>query len=255
MNYAEWFDTNENKALLAICARKLIKNIGIGGIIWGVINGLLGLFFMQFTLINTGLLILGVLMLGAGVRALKKPTLSVLLVETVLASLILLWNLSITIINAVMFGITRPGGLIFPAIMAIYFFNHYRRLKHVAEYIESIDPAYIETTTQLGKKLLKKNLKQEPLVIQTTDRRCRAELMNGKAFFIQKNMLRAFVCPIDQIRAAIVKPDAKSLKIVFSHPLEEKLTYRFDKKNSEKIRNWLASVQAEVNVPVEVQAS
>ena len=38
MEYDSWFDTPENKTLLAICARKLIRNIGIGGIVWGLIN-------------------------------------------------------------------------------------------------------------------------------------------------------------------------------------------------------------------------
>lgn len=31
--YDPWFDTAENRSLLAVGARKLIRNIGIGGII------------------------------------------------------------------------------------------------------------------------------------------------------------------------------------------------------------------------------
>jgi len=42
MQYEDWFDTAENKTLLAVCTRKWIKNIGFGGIIWGLIIIVLG---------------------------------------------------------------------------------------------------------------------------------------------------------------------------------------------------------------------
>jgi hypothetical protein len=52
------FDTDENRALTAICTRKLISNIGIGGIIWEVINTALGIAAIQATILNVGLVIL-----------------------------------------------------------------------------------------------------------------------------------------------------------------------------------------------------
>ena len=58
MGYDPWFDSDENKTLMAICTRKLIRNIGIGGIIWGVVNLGLGFVAIQETIINVGILIL-----------------------------------------------------------------------------------------------------------------------------------------------------------------------------------------------------
>ena len=86
------FDTDENKALIAICTRKLISNIGIGGIIWGAVNTLLGIVAMQATILNVGLVILGVMMLSTGVQAVKSPSLGVLLAETIVTILLFLWN-------------------------------------------------------------------------------------------------------------------------------------------------------------------
>ena len=90
------------------------------------------------------------------------------------------------------------------------------------------------------KTLLKKKLKDEPSVVETSDRKCRAQLMEGKAFFIQRDLMRAFVSSKEDIRNAVVKPGATSLKLHFNHPVG-KLKYQFDKKHSEKLNTWLAN--------------
>jgi len=99
MAYDTWFDTDENKALIAICTRKLISNIGIGGIIWGVINIAIGVVAMKATTLNLGLVILGVMMFGTGVQAIKSPSLGVLLTETVVTVLLFVWNLGISVVS------------------------------------------------------------------------------------------------------------------------------------------------------------
>ena len=233
------FNTNENRALIAICTRKLISNIGVGGIIWGVINTALGIAAMQETVLNVGLVILGVMMLGTGVQAVKSPTLGVLLMETIVTILLLLWNVAISILNFQAFGTFDPRGLIFPLIIAAVFANYYRKLGHLREQIASVEPEKIKATRKICKTLLKKKLKNEPLLIQTTNRRCRAQLMDEKAFFIQRDLMRAFVGSKQDIAEAVVKPDAKTLKLQFDHPVG-KLMYQFDKKNSEKLKEWLS---------------
>ncbi len=240
MEYDSWFDTDENKALLAICARKLISNIGIGGIVWGLINIGIGIVAIQATLINVGILILGVMMLGTGIQALRKPSLRILLAETIVTILLFVWNLGITILNFLVLGVPSGGALIFPIIIAIVFFRSYRKLRHVEEQISSVEPEKIKATKQLCKALVKKKLKDEPTIIQTTNRRCRAQLMDDRSFFIQRDLMRAFVGSRGDIRNAIVNPEAKRLKLQFMHPLG-KLKYQLDKKSSEKLRDWLSS--------------
>ena len=239
MKYDPLFDTVENKTLLAICARKLIKNIGVGGVIWGLINIGFGLTALDVADINIGLVILGGLMLLVGFQALKKPSLGVLLAETIVALLLFIWNLGIFIYNTKVGADVAPRGLIFPIIIAITFFRQYLKLGHVRDQIATLDPGQVKRMKQMCKMLLKKKLKDEPAIVQTTFPPSRAELLDDKAFFIQKNLMRAFVCSKEDLRNALAKPEAKSLLVNFAHPLGP-LKYQFDKKNSDKLNNWLA---------------
>ncbi len=235
----KFFYRDENKVLISICARKLISKIGIGAIFWGSISILLGIVSIKTSILNIGLLILGVLMLGTGIKALLKPSLGALLTEAIVAIVLFLWNLGVSILNY------RPGNLfeieylIPPLIFAAVFVVYYCRLGHLRKQIASIEPEKIKEAGRTCKALLKKRIKNEPSVVQTKDSRCRAQLMDEKAFFIQRNMSRAFVGSKEEIRSAVVQPNAKGLKLRFKHPLG-RLRYRFDKKNSEKLKNWLA---------------
>ena len=240
MDYESWYDTDENKTLLAICARKLISNIGVGGILWGLLNTVIGIVAIQDTVINAGILILGLMMLATGIQALRAPSLGVLLAETIVTVLILVWNLGISVLNFLVLGVFDPLGLIFPLIVAIVFFGFYRRLGHLREQIRSVEPEQIKATKEICKTLAKKKLKEEVSIIRTKDGKCGAQLMEDRAFFIQRDLMRAFVAPKEDVGRSIARADAKRLKMTFRHPLGV-LKYQFDKKNSEKIRNWLSA--------------
>ena len=170
----------------------------------------------------------------------RRPSLGVLLTQTIMAILLFLWNLGISVLNLLVVGVFNPLGLIFPLVLAIVFASYYRRLGHLREIIVSVEPEKIKATKQICKMLLKKKLKNEPLIVQTTNRKCRVQLMDDRAFFIQRDLMRAFVGPRDEVHKAVAKPQAKSWKMLFNHPLG-KLKYQFDKKNSEKLRQWLAT--------------
>lgn len=234
-----WFDSDENRVLTAICTRKLIMNIGLGGILWGLLNIVIGLLAMQDALLNAGISVLGLLMLGTGLYAHWRPSLGVLLAEMIVTVLLLLWNLGVTVLNTCAGAPFDPAGLVFPIVIVVIFANHYRKLGHLRELIGAIEPAKIEATKALCKDLLKKKLKNEPWIVQTVDRKCRVQMMEDRAFFIQRDLLRAFVGSREDVRAAIAKPDAPKWTVVFNHPVA-KLKYRFDKKNTEKLKSWIA---------------
>jgi hypothetical protein len=127
MSHDPVFDSPQNQALLVVCARKTIRNAAVLGIVWGLINLVLGFHAMQVMALNAGIFILGLLMLGAGIIALKKPSLHSLLGAAVVSALLLCWNAGIAIFNV------RAGysdhvnghGLIWPLIAAIVFFRQY----------------------------------------------------------------------------------------------------------------------------------
>lgn len=243
MKHDPWFDSEENRTLTAICARRLIRNTGIGGIVWGAINIVFGIIAIQDTVINAGILILGGIMLWAGVQALRTPSLRVLLTETIVTVLMLVWNIGIGILNLLALGVFDPRGIIFPLIIVFFFAGYYRKLGHLRELIATVPPEKIETTKQICKTLLKKKLKNEPLIGQTSDRKCRVMLMDDKAFFIQGDLMRAFTATREAVRGAVAKPEAGKWTAVFNHPLG-RLKYRFDKGNTEKLRNWLSGMRA-----------
>jgi hypothetical protein len=240
MQYDSFFDTEDNKTLMAICTRRLIRNIGIGGIIWGIINLLLGIAAIQVTALNAGILILGVLMLITGAYALKKPSFEVLQAETLVCALLFFWNVGIAILNTMAGSTFEPRGLIFPGIIAVVMFKYYRRLGYLRGRIESVEPEQINQTRQMCKTLLKIKLKNEPSVIKTTNGRCRVKFMDKTGLFIQRDMMRAFIATKEEIFLAIQKPYTNNFKLVFNHPAGQ-LIYIFDKKNSEKLKTWLTS--------------
>ena len=69
-----WFDTDENKGLLAACARRTIRISGIGAIAWGLLNLIFGITAMRQNPINAPILLVAGIMIGAGVLALTRPT-------------------------------------------------------------------------------------------------------------------------------------------------------------------------------------
>jgi len=231
MSHQPIFDSAQNQALLVVCARKTIRNAAVLGIVWGAINLVIGFFAIQVMALNAGIFILGLLMLGAGITALNKPSLHSLLSEAVVSALLLCWNVGITIFNV------RAGyadhinghGLIWPLIATIVFFRQYKRLGHLKESIAS-----------MCKQLFKSKLKQSPDIVQTTSKRFRLRLMSDSVLCVQRNLATAFSLNRTDFQHCILNADKKCLRVVVRHPLG-KLNYAFDKKNSEKIKNWLGS--------------
>jgi hypothetical protein len=240
MRYDTFFDSDDNKTLTAICTRRLICSIGIGGIIWGVINLIIGIAAIQVTMLNIGILILGVMMLITGVQALRKPSFEVLKAETIVTVLLFLWNLVISALNIMFIGSFEPRGLIFPLIIAVVMFNYYRRLGYLREQIESVEPEKVRQAKQMCKSLVKIKLKNDPSVIQTRNGRCRVKFMDKNALFIQRDLMRAFVATKEEIYLAITNHNVTCFKLQFNHPAG-KLIYNLDRKNSDKLKTWLTS--------------
>ena len=236
------FDSAQNQALLVVCARKTIRNAAVLGIVWGAINLVLGFFAMQVMALNTGIFILGLLMFGAGIVALKKPSLHSLLGAAVVSVLLLCWNVGIAIFNV------RAGynehinghGLIWPLLAAIFFLRQYKRLGHLKEAIAAMDHITVKEAAGTCKQLFKSKLKESSDIVQTTSKRYRLRLMTDSVLCVQRNLATAFSLNRTDFQKCILHPDKKCLRVVVRHPLG-KLNYAFDKKNSEKIKTWLGA--------------
>jgi hypothetical protein len=247
MTHDSLFDSSENQALLVVCARKTIRNAAIGGIVWGAINLLVGVAAVQVNLLNIGLIALAGLMLGTGIAALAKPSLYALLAEAIVSVLLLSWNLSATVLNM------RAGapdisfhGVILPLLAAIVFFKQYLKLGHLKDAIRAMKRDTLKEATGLCKELFKSKVKTCPDIAEASARRCRVRLMNDAIFCVQRNLARAFYMNRAHFQGCILDPNRKKLRVVVRHPLG-KLTYAFDKKNSEKIKNWLGAPKTQTS--------
>jgi uncharacterized membrane protein YhhN len=243
-----FFAQTENQSLLVICARKKIRNAAILGIVWGVFNFLVGYFLLRFNPLNIGLILLGLLMIATGVTALRKPSLHCLLAEGFVATLLFIWNFGITMLNVSAGGAAHinPHALIWPAVAAGVFFQQYRRLGHLKEAMSTMAHETVKEATALCKSLFKAKLKESPDIAEATSRKCRMRLMSDAVFCVQRNLASAFYVNRAALQHCIPDVNRKRLRMVVRHPLG-KLTYAFDKKNSDKIRTWLAGSPAQAS--------
>jgi hypothetical protein len=240
MSHHPVFDSAQNQALLVVCARKTIRTAAVVGIVWGGINLVIGFFAMQIMALNAGIFILGLLMFGAGVIALKQPSLHCLLGQAVVSALLLCWNVGITIfdVHAGYRNHVNGHGIIWPLIAAIVFVRQYKRLGHLKDAIVSMDPATIKEAAGICKQLFKSKLKESPDIVQSTSKRHRLRLMSDSVLCVQRNLATAFNLNRTDFSQCIKDANKKRLRMVVRHPLG-KLNYAFDKKNSEKIKTWL----------------
>lgn len=246
MAIEKWFETDQNKALMAIGARKTIASIGVGGLIWGLINIGFGVVAMANNPINACIILLGLLMLGSGIFALVKPVLVALLMEAIVCVLLTIWNIGVTILN-ILAG--EPGGIYLPIIViafTVFLFKQYFRLHPVRELIASLDKSEVKRAQELAKGIMKAKLKESPNIVLASRKSfwgaspSRIQLMEDQAFFTTKKLSHSFLMPKDEMGAAIKDLNAKKLKLIVNHPLE-KITYTITKTNVEKIRNWLTA--------------
>ncbi|MGB8340118.1 MAG: hypothetical protein WCE51_00895 [Chthoniobacterales bacterium] len=242
------FDSTENRALLVVCARRTIRTAAIAGIVWGGINLALGFVTVRINPLNLGLVALALLMLATGVTALTKPSLHALLAEAFVSLLLLVWNIGITALNVRVGGTSHVNGhgFIFPLIAAVAFFQQYRKLGHLKEAIATMDKKTVAEASKVCKELFKARIKTSPDVAEASSRRCRIRFMKDSVFCAQRNLARAFHMSMANFQRSITDPKGKTIRVVVQHPLG-KVTYAFDKKNSEKIRGWLGSPAASLN--------
>jgi hypothetical protein len=240
------FESTENRFLLVIGARKTMRNAGTIGVIWGVLNFGIGIVAMKYNAINGGMVLLGVIMLTAGIYTLLRPSLNTLLVEALVSALLFAWNVGIAFLNGMSGHASQPNlhGLIFPLIAAVALFNQYRKLGHLKEAISAMDPLAVKKATSACKEMFREKLKAKNDIVEASSKRCRVRLLGDRVFCAQRNLNRAFHMDLPTFRACITNPAGKKLQFSVNHPLG---TVRYDKKNSEILKSWFGGVASGVS--------
>ena len=242
----QWLETDENRALLAISARRSIKGVGVGSIIWGIFNIALGISYVADSPINVVVLLLGALMLAVGIHALVKPTLIVLLLAAIVSILLLLWNIFVAVLNVSVTQEFNPRGLILPLIIAFTFMQQYRKFRPIRTLIANITREAVKRANALSKTISKSKLKTSPdiLAASGTHGAWRIQLLEDRAFFVAQNGSHLFVMPREAGAGAIDLSDADKSKILINHPMGA-IKLKLDKQNTETLRAWLESTVTE----------
>lgn len=238
MDCDDLFESEENKALLAICTRKMIGKIGWGGILWGLLNTVNGYFALQDDDINIILLIIGISILFTGIFAVVKHTVTALLLESVTSFALVSWNIYVSFYNFKITGQYELNGVIFPLAVAITFFSNYFKLRKYSGYIRDVKSEDIKISEKITKDIIKAKPRKDQTILDTSNIRCRVKLMDDSAFFVHKDLSVAFVVDRESILQKLIDKNAKKYLLEILHPLK-RFKYKFSKKNTEKLREWL----------------
>jgi hypothetical protein len=129
------FAEDMQKASNYRAVRKTLRRSGIGGLIWGLIALGLGGAMLRQNPINALLLLLGVALLVEGLWLLIRPMPVGMIVDGVLLILFGVWNIFVTVHNAILAGPGGNGGGPWGAVavvqiaMGVYSFVRYARVK------------------------------------------------------------------------------------------------------------------------------
>ena len=250
--YHPLFQKRNNQMLLAVSARKIIKRVAIGGIIWGILNTTIGVFAVMVSIVNIGLVLLGLLMLGVGVLALVKPSRHTLLLEAIASGILVCWNIGIGIYNAAVFGGTdRPISFIAPLVVAITFTGYYRKLKPVEGAIATLKPELMTASKETCKRLFKIKQKDNDNLIVFTNSKYRLLYEEGQFIFFAKDMSASFIATPEELRELILDPQKKKLRLVIDHPMN-KVKIGLNKKRTARL---LEMIEAACPTELEVTAS
>ena len=103
-----------------------------------------------------------------------------------------------------------------------------------------MDHATVKEATTICRQIFKTTPKHAPDIVQASSNRCRLKLMSNSVLCVQRNLARAFSLNRTDFQQCILHSGKERLRVVVRHPLG-KLTYAFDRKNSEKIKSWLGT--------------
>jgi len=239
MGFEFIFKTDENRALTAICAREYIRRIGVGSIALGMLNLATGAWALQHTGANMILIALGALLVATGGHALLRPSIRAVGLATAITFGLLLWQVLALALNIFLKDFFSPAPVILTAMALSVLLLCLLKLQPARREIEEMRPRDVEAGKRLCREVLRGNSKEESTIIRSMDGRCKTSLMADRALFVQRDMMRAFVQPKQAVREAIRRPESSKLVLRFAHPLG-KVTYRFNRANSQKLKVWLA---------------
>jgi hypothetical protein len=197
-------------------ACRTLRRMGWACVMFGVINmGIALMFTVQLHPINAALALIGLFLLAAGVWCLVLPGAEGVLANGIALILVGLWNILITVLNAVAGEPPRIWWALFGAIQiaaAVQGFQKYSRFSRALRYRVSRDELAMMDT--LVKTILKANSKEDEAIIgfqvrgYTQEKVWRGQLGQDAAIFVEKTSNETLVCDRTEVS---IKPQGAVL--------------------------------------------
>lgn len=274
MKYDPWLDTEENRTLVAVCFHWVTRSCSVLAFAAGFLAcaGLTALLINDLEpgcetsdtarTLAAGIFIAAgypIIMLIGGAVAFCWPRVKVV-------SLIGYAVVCVSLINALLvvfllklspYNLFLPG---IPTLFGLAFVLQCRKMKPFSDRIAQITQNQVRGLNMQTREMFRL-FGADPDIVICFNYRCRLQLLPTEAFLVHRRkhfhiyVSRAFVITKDEVRSALKDPGAKRLKLLIRHPLE-KLSYYFDRKNSDRIKEWLeaAPERAEYEPPQEPAA-
>jgi len=247
MKYEPWFDTTENRALLALTTWRFIRlaSLTVGAV--ALLNIALFAAYMEDSLFVVAHVICCALVAPACVWPAVKPAIRS---YSPLAFAVVPSGLSGTAVVLASFGELDLGGAedfsIMLAILTVVFaFTTPLSRIYAGRFsalVASVQPEQMDVLKASCKEIRKQKAKEDASFVEADSSGgvFRIKLMEDRAFATDPYSFRVFVIPKTAVPDLIKDLGKAKLKMTVRHPLV-KLVLSFDKDNSEKLKDWLAA--------------
>lgn len=250
MKYEPWFDTAENKALLAVSAWRMIRFfascmalvalacIGIGIGMWA-----------KSPLISRCCVGVGVLLLPACCYAWARPSAgSFLLLAVITAPFAFGLGILAVATDQWAYSWRMLVGSVGVAL-GVLVFHFYSSLKPLSQLIKSVSPEQVEHALMFQRDVFERRSDFQKNLVETDDRgdrttSFRIQLMGDRALFVERRGSKIFTLPKNAVRSLISEFAEGYFRMRILHPLDTAVL-QFDTENAEKIKAWLAAGDAQ----------
>jgi len=243
MKYEPWFETEENKGLLAISAWRMIRFfascmvlvalacIGIGIGMW-----------VKSPVISRCCIGVGVLLLPACCYAWVRPSASSFLLLAVMtvpfaSGLVVFALVSDRRLPDWRILVGSVGGA-----LGVLVFRFYNALKPLRELVKSVSLEQASHARAFRRSVFEREPHSEKNLVKAHDAtgEFRIQLMDDRALFVERRGSKMFILPKDVIRSLASGSAEGDLRMKILHPLDT-VALQFDLENAQRIKDWLAA--------------
>jgi hypothetical protein len=198
-------------------ARKMLRTSGWGAIVFGIINVVIAVYWLQFSPVNAILLLIALALLGVGIWEVVYPVAVAAIIDGIIVLTLALWNIFVTVINQAAGGPPQFHGIVFMVFMISWGVSRFVMYRRFAEGLqETPEPEAVQRLDKVVAKIKKLKSAEAGDIIgfriaakfMKPQQDFKGQLGENAAIFIDKNGHDVLVAHKDDV---IIKVQGKVL--------------------------------------------